>query len=170
MYDDEKRYQVLSRIDNGEKPVDVSESMDIGKATVIRWYKEYTNARAEGTLDKLLDIDKLILAQAELHKSSPEGLVEVIDDKVKTMTKGLTGLNRLDDEMQQTATTINNRIKCLIPSIEHASELIDLTDCLCKLRVAFFQKGTQVNVQNNYSSDENTGKYRNLLDDKPANN
>ena len=62
--DETKMYQAISRIENGEDKRTVAEDLDIGYATVIRWYKEYKDAKLNGTLDQLLDMDKLILATA----------------------------------------------------------------------------------------------------------
>ena len=167
--DETKMYQAISRIENGEDKRTVAEDLDIGYATVIRWYKEYKDAKLNGTLDQLLDMDKLILATAgQLLESG--AMQEQLDEGVERVSKGANALSKLQDDFVLTASAINAQIKSRLLSIEHTSELMELTECLVELQNAFFNKNmTQVNVQNNYDS-QSGSKYGTFLNDKPTHN
>jgi hypothetical protein len=117
----------------------------------------------------MLDMEKLILATAgDLLSSGP--LNDQVAESVAKMSSGLTALQKLQSDFVVSASAINNQIRSRLLSIEHTSELIELTSCLVELQNAFFNKNsTQVNVQNNYG-DSSGGKYGSFLSDKPKNN
>ena len=164
---DERMYKAISLVEAGKDKRVVSEELDISYSTVVRWCKEYQTAKIDGTIDKLLDLDKLIIAQAGALMALP-GAEETINGKVEVLTKGLSGLDKLQVDLQSSATAINSRIKSLVMSSESTSELSELTDCLCALQNAFFNsKGVQVNIQNNV---DGSSKYGSFLNDKPTHN
>lgn len=163
--DDHKMYQAISRVENGEDKKDVAEDLDVSYGSVLRWHREYKEAKTAGTLEKLLDIDKLILATAgQLTESGV--MVEQIQEGVEQFKGKLSKLENLQEDFITTAAAANAQIKSRLLSIEHTSELLELTECLCTLQNAFFNKNTtQVNVQNNYDSGS---KYKGFLSDKPT--
>ena len=163
MYSDDVQYAAVSRVDAGETPSSVADDLKIGKGTIVRWYAEYKDARLAGTLDKLYDSEKLLLAAAGQLTSQGGADADWIKKKASEMNAGLKGLAKLDEDTQLSALAINQKIKSLIMSSESPSELADLTDCLCALRTAFFAKGTQVNIQNVAGGSES--KYRTLIRD-----
>lgn len=162
MYSDEVVYKAIAKLEAGEKPGDVADQLKVGKGSVIRWYSEFRTARDNNTLDTMFNMESLILATAGKLASENSEFTEVVEAKTAELTKGLKGLARLDDELQTTALAVNTKIRSLIMATESPSELADLTDCLCNIRKAFFEKGTQVNVQNNFSGES---KYRELIND-----
>lgn len=164
-YPEEVRYDAVARMDAGQTVDDVAAALSVGKGTLIRWRAEYNNAKKEGTLETLFDVTKLLLATAELQSRSPAGMVEVVAKESTALQTQLKGLDKLDHEMQQTASIMNTRIQSLMLSVEHVSELEMLVDSLCSLRAAFFAKGTQVNVQQNFGG---ASKYGDMLGDRPG--
>lgn len=165
--DEEKKYSVLARIDAGENKRDVAEDAGVSYGTVLRWYKEYEQAKQQNTLDKLLDMDKLILATAEQVSKAPI-MVEELKGGVKDLSNRVKKLETLQVDLLATATALNTQIKSRALSMESTSELLLLVESLCQLQNAFFNKNAvQVNVQNNYSGDGER-KYGGLLGDKPA--
>lgn len=167
--DEIKMYQAISRIENGEDKRTVADDLEVGYATVLRWHRDYKDAKLNGTLDQLLDMDKLILATAgQLLESGalPEQAAAGLD----RVTSGVSALEKLQSDFITTAAAVNAQIKSRLLSVEHTSELMELTECLVELQNAFFNKNTtQVNVQNNYGG-ESGSKYGTFLNDKPTHN
>lgn len=165
--DETKRYAAISRIENGEDKKVVADDLDVSYATVIRWYREFTSAKENGTLEQLFDLDSLLLATAgKLIEAGP--LKDDVKKGIEAFKGKVATLQVLQEDMIVTAQAVNAQIKSRLLSVEHISELYELTECLCALQNAFFNKPvTQVNVQNNY---ESGSKYGGFLDDKPADN
>jgi len=102
----------------------------------------------------------------ELVRDLPVELQPQAKAITEGVTNGIKGLDSLSGEFQRTAMHINNRIRTLSMSIEHVSELTDLTKALCELQSAFFNKqGVQVNIQNNNGGDS---AYSEFLSDAPG--
>lgn len=158
-------YAALSRLDNGENPQEVADSLNVSYATVLRWYREYKAAREKGELDKLLDMDKLIIAETVAGIEAPAMLKE---EALANFTDKLNGLELLRESLNSAALYLVNRIKSRAGTIEHTSELIELTNGLCAIQNAFFNSNkTQVNVQNNYTQ-PGEQKYGAYLSDTPV--
>lgn len=165
--DEETMYKVLSRLENGENMQTVANDLEVSYSKVRSWKVKYDKAKEAGMLNDVFNIDRLIIAQAAdtVAEKLPEELAKEAKGKVATLTNGLDGLESLSTELQQTARRLNQRIQALVTSSEHPSELEVYTKCICDLQNSFFAKGTQVNVQNNYGANENTGKYKEFLSD-----
>lgn len=159
--DDKTKYEIISRVQRDMEAKDIAEELDVPYASVIRVRTQYKDAVAAGTVDKLLDLDKLMIE--ELAEKYPV-------DKVDSLVKSVNGLEVLNDELQSSAMQINTKVKSLIHSVDHASELAELTEIVCKLQNAFFNKNTtQVNVQNNtYGDSANDNPYNSFLSDAPG--
>ena len=161
---DHAKYKGVVRLYQGDSPKDVAEALNVSYSKVLRWNGELKQAKIEGTLDTLLALD-----EEALHVMA-DALVHDLPDEMKPsmdIISDVLGLQRLDAEMQATAFQLNNRIRLESMKVEHMSEILDLTNALCKLREAFFNsKSVQVNVQNNYSEGETT--YGAFLSDAPG--
>ena len=157
MTEDEK-YKVIARLQNKEEPQAIAEILDLSYAGVLRFKKQYEQSLLNGTVDKLVDVDRMVLSTVgdQLGVDTTE------------LTKGLDGLDKLSLSLQTTAASINTKINSLMLSCDTMSELEIAADILCKLQTAFLNKNlTQVNVQNNYT-DQSTPKYAQYLSDVPA--
>lgn len=152
---DEEFYIAVSRIENGEDADLVAVDVGVSKATVLRWKREYAEAKQTGTLSDLVDVDRMVIHKAgELLKLPVEGIAKKLDNHQK-----------LNDELQIAALAIISQVKSTVLSSEHISELNEAAEIICNIQTAFFAKGTQVNVQNNY---DGSSKYGSFLDDKPS--
>lgn len=160
--DDAVKYKVISLLEAGRPAKDVAEDLNVSYAAVIKLNKDYKEAKLNGTLNKLINVDKLIIEQTAADLDLPT-------ENVETVIKGLSGLEVLAEDFQLTAQQLNQRLKGMIASVEFASDLNVLTDILCKLQTAFINKQlTQVNVQNNFGGDTGQSKYTQFLGDKPG--
>lgn len=158
--DEQTKYKVYSLVHQGIAPQQIADDIGVGISTVLRHKREFTQAKENGDLDKLLNVDRMLVAQAAED-------LDVIEHG-EQLIKGLNGLDTLSDELQKTALQINTRVRSLVMSCEHASELESLTSIICDLQVAFLNKNqTQVNVQNNFSNDQKP-KYTQFMSDAPG--
>lgn len=163
--DNTEKYKVISMLQNEHTPKEIADDLRVSYGSVLKLRREFEEAKVNGTIDTLLDTNKLVMdTVAEQLNDLP-----TVEDAVEEITKGLSGLDRLNDEFQATALIINTRARSLLLSMDHVSELEVVTDILCKLQSAFLNKSTtQVNIQNNLGGESATPKYTQFLGDKPS--
>jgi len=162
--DNQQKYKVISLLQNDATPKDIADDLNVSYGTVLKLRREYDDAKRNGTVNQLVDMDDVILSEVASKLSELPGGEEVLGE----FTEKLKGLEHLSEEFQTTAHQINTRARSLLLSIEHVSELEIITDILCKLQTSFINKNmTQVSVQNNYT-DNNTPKYNQYLGDVPS--
>ena len=147
------KYNVVSKLINGVTPKEISLELEVPYTKVLRIKREYEAAVDSNTVSAFIDMDKVMMDDL-LAKAADEVPAE-LQAEAKEVVAGLkatkTALDALSDDMLITAKTITTRIKSLVASVEHVSELEGLTSSLCDLQNAFFNSNkTQVNVQNNY--------------------
>lgn len=156
---DEQKYKVIAFLEQNYTHREIADELDISIGSVIRFADKHKQAKIDGTISQLLDYDKLALEQ--LANNLP------LHEEANNLVKNLSGLDKLQNELQLTAIHINNKAKSLVHSVEYASDLLTITKIVCDLQSAFFSKDlTQVNVQNNYG-DQNSSKYGSFLSDVP---
>jgi hypothetical protein len=80
---------------------------------------------------------------------------EVLKGELDETVKGIKGLQVLDTKLQATAIAVAIKLQSLIDaeSGEVAGNIPMIIEGLCKLQTAFFNRGTQINIQNNNSND-----------------
>jgi len=162
------KYKAIVRLHEGAEPKLIAEELDIPYSRVLKYRGELKEAEVSGNLNSLLHMDEAAveLMATELVRDLPEELQPAAKALTDGVTNGIKGLDSLSGEFQRTALHINNRIRTLSMSIEHVSELTDLTKALCELQNAFFNKqGVQVNIQNNNGGDASYGEF---LSDSPG--
>jgi len=162
------KYKALVRLHEGAEPKVIAEELDIPYSRVLKYRGELKEAEVSGNLNSLLHMDEAAveLMANELVRDLPVELQPQAKAITDGVTNGIKGLDSLSGEFQRTAMHINNRIRTLSMSIEHVSELTDLTKALCELQNAFFNKqGVQVNIQNNNGGDS---AYSEFLSDAPG--
>lgn len=156
--EDKIKHKVIALLDAGQPPRDISDDLGISYSGVLLLQRKFKEAKINGTIDQLVNVDKVIIEQAG----------ELLDADVENVTKGVEGLERLSGELQNTASHINSRVRSLIMSCESHAELETYADIICNLQQAFFNKNaTTVNVQNNIG-DSAAPKYAQYLSDVPG--
>ncbi len=149
------KYRIVSRLLNGELAHDIAKSEETSYAIVMRHKRELKLAQENDSLHELLNIDKALLNDLleTIKAKVPTELKDLADDVIDGITRSANTLEVLSIELQLTAQAINKRIRSTVLVAQHASDIDSLTESLCKLQNAFFNKSTtQVNVQNNYDS------------------
>ena len=170
MNKDELKYKVFVRIHEGQEAAEIADDLSIPLSRVVRYRGEYKAAVAEGTLQKVINMDQAAIDMlgSELVRDLPKELQPDAEATIEKIQNGKLGIDRLGMELQNTAIHLNNRIRTLSMSIEHVSEIVELSKALCEIQNAFFNKNqTQVNVQNNYG-DQGSSGYGEFLGDKPG--
>jgi len=161
--DDQQKYRVISRLQNNDPARDIAENLDVSYGSVLKLKRDYEQAKINGSIDSLVNMDNVILNEVTTKLSD-----DISEEAIEEFTEKLKGLEHLSSVLQQTAQNINTRANSMLLSVEHVSELEIITDILCKLQTSFINKNmTQVNVQNNYS-DNTTPKYNQFLGDNPS--
>lgn len=156
---DKQYYSAISLLQQGIDAHTVADNLGISVSKVIRWNSDFKRHRDDGTLDKLLNMDELVIHTAAQLINAPTA------DEVKAIAK-VSGLQLLEQATQICALNIVNRIQSFASSAQGAGELSDLTDSLCRIQTAFFNPNkVQVNVQNNINDG---AAYTGFLGDKPG--
>lgn len=159
-YSEETKYHALSLLASGKDNSFVAAETDVNLATVIRWNKQLQQAKLNGEVDGLIDMDKAVLTQviAEVKEKNPS-----IGEAAGQLTENLDYSKRLSKELQLTAMHVAQQAKSFALSAQSAGDLIAIADVICSLQTAFFNSNsTQVNIQNNHGT-----PYAGFLDDKP---
>jgi hypothetical protein len=160
--DDSKKYQALSLIQANREPKDIAEELDVSYGGVLKLKRNFKDAVANGTVDQLFDMDRLLLAKVGEEIST----VADAETAVTTLTQGLDGLERLSTDFQKTALHISTRVSALIHNTDLLGELEIAAKILCDLQSAFLNKNSiQMNVQNNFGGEGSTPKYSQFLSD-----
>lgn len=157
----ELKYKVISLLQQPDLTAHmISEELDLTYGSVLRVEKEFKQAKLNGTLNELLDSDEAVLASVAAN----------LDIDQASLTKGLEGLDRLNVDLQVTASQLNTRVRSLIMSVDHLSDLKVAAEIICQLNTAFVNPNkTQVNVQNNFGEQNaQSSRYAGYLSDKPV--
>lgn len=160
MLDDKTKYAILARLELEEEPKALASEYEVSYATVLRLRREYRQAKLDGKLSEVYNADKLIIEQAARSVEAPAEILAASE-----LSNNLTGLDRLDQGLMETAHAINAQIKSQLLGVGSVSELEGLTKCLCDLREAFFAKGTQVAIQQNFGESTTKEKFGGFLAD-----
>lgn len=157
---------IIASLEAGESTDEIAARLELPISKVLRVKNQYDKAIMDGTLDQLVDVNELVLAQAgQLAKDKVPTLSDSIDTVTKEASEGLDRLRKLDDQLIATAVYATNRIRMTIATAQTHVEIADMVASLCRLRESFFNKNvTQVNIQNNLS---NSQAYGDWLNDKP---
>lgn len=166
--DDESiKLKVLGLISVDESPAnlrDIASEYKLPYSKLIKWRKELKQSVEDGDMAILLDADQIMLHRvAEETKRELEELGGNVECDVDGVIVAVDNLGVLNDRMQTTALRLATQINSLSLTGIDARELQSLTQSLCAIQMAFFNKQTtQVNVQNNtYTSDE-VSKFKGL--------
>lgn len=159
-YDENTKQSALALLHAGKEPNLVASHTKVPLATVYRWSKELSEAKLNGEVDKLLDLDRALLAGV-IDKTKNE-LPELAEAAGK-LTNNISYADRLSSELQKTAMHLTQQARNFAMSADSASDLLIVTEVICDLQNAFFNSNsTQVNIQNNVGT-----PYAGFLSDKP---
>lgn len=178
--DESVKLEVLAKLKEGTKPQVLVQDFGISYSRVLKWRRELKEAEETGTVNKLLQIDKIVLQrvadevekeiqQLNIVEDEPinEEIAVEIEGEVEKAVDSIKGLQLLDTSLQQAAILIIDKIKEKTIFVEETKDLYTLTEALAKLQNAFFNKPqTNVNILNNNNvSNDGLQKFRGLMRD-----
>lgn len=159
------KYEILTRLREGDEPTAVASELDVSIASVIRYRTEMNNAIKEDKLNTLMA--SCAPSAADLVETTYENSPPEVKAAANKLSAGIKALERLEPELANTAHELNKRIRVMCGTAENVGDIESLTASLCRLQAAFFpptSASTNVNIQNNTGG--NT--YGQWLGDKPG--
>lgn len=154
--------RILKELSLNRPPKDIAEDLDVSYSKVLNHKKEFEQAKLNGTIHQLMDIDRTVLEHAAKDLDVP---AEVSNK----LAKGLDGLQNLDDALQATAMQINTKVKSMVMSAEQPSEIQVYAEIIANLRSAFFGKNqVAVQINNGQPGQSEAPAYRQFLGDAPG--
>lgn len=146
----------LAHLKTGKKPKDVSQLLNISYAQALKLSKDLTKAEQQNRLQDLFDLEETAL-NTLLEKVSDEltpaiqtleGEVEIFDQTLATIGKNVGDIQILEKELTDAAIQLAKKITAQAVATSGTDSLLVLTDALAKLQMAFFAKGTNVQINN----------------------
>lgn len=156
MLDEKTKILALAHLKTGKKPKDVSDLLEISYAQALKLNKELLKAEQQNRVQDLFNLEEAALTML-LEKVSNEltpsikaltGELLDPDTTLDSIAKGAQGLGILEKELQDAAIELAKRITAQTLSTSGTDSLLTLTEALAKLQLAFFAKGTNVQINN----------------------
>jgi len=169
MNKDELKYNVISRLSAGDEPRAIAADLDVSLASVYTTKRELAKAKENGDLAQFLDMSKVMTSKVLdlAGRGVPEVLEAEAAETLRELSNRKNNADKLNDELTVTASTLLTQVTMRIGANESVAELSMLSDIVCDLQNAFFnKKQTQVNIQNNTTSADGGG-YSEYLSDVP---
>lgn len=146
----------LAHLKTGKKPKEVSELLEISYAQALKLNKDLIKAEQQGRIQDLFNLEEAALntlfekVSDELIPivNTLEGDVLAANETLDSIAKGAEGLGILEKELQDAAITLAKRITAQAIATNGTDSLLSLTEALAKLQLAFFAKGTNVQINN----------------------
>lgn len=160
------KYELMGKIHAGVPLRDLVQSSGIKYPKLLALRHELKDARANGTLSDLLDVEELVVSRVKeeiMQDAKALGMEEAIEGEVLEATSAINGAQLLDSKLRTTAMNITTKLGRMAHETSSASELVFIAEALCKMQTAFFNKGTQVNIQNNLNGEDS--RFKRFLQD-----
>jgi hypothetical protein len=143
--DEQTRLLALAHLHNGTKPADTAELTGISYASAIKLRKELHAAEQKDRIRDLFKLDKAaldILLDSVRKQMVPAidafGVGDAVEKEVNGIAKGIEGGQLLDQQFQESASAIANKITSVAMASSNADTLLSLSKALCELQRAFF--------------------------------
>lgn len=170
----QEKYRLIALVEQGMQTRDIAAELGMSVSKAASLINQYNKAKRDNVIERFIDVSDAVVG--ELLDSISEDAPAVLQDKVDYVTSELAqakdGMQLLQEGFRTTANQINLRIRQMAMTADHVDQLKVLSDSLCSLQAAFFNKQvTQVNVQNNIGGPGGAGQnYGEFLSDKPKDN
>ena len=146
----------LAHLKTGKKPKEVADLTDISYAQALQLKKDLAKAERQNNLQDLFNLEDATI-ETLLEKVSTElkpaietleGEVELFDDTLNQLSQSSDKAKLLESELTDAATLLAKKISALTLSTSGVDSVLVLTEALAKLQLAFFAKGTNVQINN----------------------
>lgn len=151
MHELELQARVINDLQLNLSIPEIAAKHDVSSIRITRIKAKYEEAVKNNTVDKLLQLDQVLLntasAQLKAELTSFDASIDAVAKQVKDSS---VLLSNLDADLINTAHVANNKLRVFISSADTAGELSVLIDSLAALRNSFFNRPTTtVAIQNN---------------------
>jgi hypothetical protein len=143
--DEQTRLLTLAHLKNGSKPADAAELTGISYASALKLKKELHAAEERNSILQLFKLDKAsleILLDGVKKQLIPAieafDMEEEVNGEVQKLTNGIDGGKLLNQEFQDSASAIANKITITAMAANNAETILLLSKALCELQRAFF--------------------------------
>lgn len=146
------------------KPIrDVVRELNIPYSTVLRWNKELVEIKTSEDLEQIIDTEPEIIHKlAEKIQSEFEVLVKDADVLVDGVITKIDNMQLLSEDLSKAGVTLIKKLQAMAIVCTDAKDISYLVDSVAKLQVAFFSKGTNVQVNVLPSSTTEVSKFKSL--------
>lgn len=145
--DQQTRLVALAHLHNGLKPADAAERTGISYASALKLKKELNRAKEKNAILDLFELNKAALdillngvKQQLMPIAEDIDAVEALDGEIQTITKGIEGGKLLNEDFQDAARAIANKIAVSATTTNSAESVLHLSKALCELQNAFFSR------------------------------
>jgi hypothetical protein len=146
---------IMGKLHAGVSPRELVEEFQIPYPKILSYKHELKKAKIAGNLSTLVNVDEIIVegvahqVEQQLLAMDPDAAAE-IRSVVGEVVAGAKGLHVLDTKLQAIALQAAQKLQDRVDDRDiHLKDVGYIVDCLCRMQTAFFNRGTQVNIQNN---------------------
>ena len=97
--DNQQKYKVISLLQNDTAPRDIADDLDISYGAVLKLRREYDDAKLNGTIDQLVNMDNVILSEVADKLSELPGAEKASPSSVPSGSTSLPSLSLVDAVM-----------------------------------------------------------------------
>ena len=140
----------LAHLKNGLTPTEVSniESLDLTYARALKLKKQLYEAEQTDTILKLFELQETaleMLLESVKKDLTPAieafGIGELVEDEVHELSKSVAGGKLLNQDLQQAASALAQKITQVAIVANNAETVLSLAKSLSELQTAFFGPG-----------------------------
>ena len=146
----------LAYLKNGMRPKQVADAIEgLSYSQALNLRKELELAEEQNTLTELFSLDKAaletLLESVKSRVTEDAGdLVEgeLIEASIDKIASQVHGIQKLEESLNKAAIIMSQQIQAKAILANSPDSLLVLAEALAKLQLAFFAKGTNVQVNN----------------------
>jgi hypothetical protein len=157
--DEKTKLIALARLKLGDSPKTVSDDLELSYGQALTLNKKLRAAVEQDNLEELFALDKATLkavfdiAKEELEEPARilTGDIQPLQESVKQVSGEIDTLGKLDSKLNESALELVRQIDLASGALVFCDRstpdtLLVLVDALTRLRKAFFEKDTNVNI------------------------
>jgi len=172
--EDAVKFEILGKLNAGTKAQELAQDYGISYPKILKWKKEFKEAKENGTVADLIAADKVTIHEvAESVKHDIKELtdnpkeIEVLEGEVDQAIAEIDGLKVLNTKVQTVALRLASKIEEKTLKVEDIGDLQVLVNSLAVIQNAFFNKPlTNVNVLNAPGANNDTvSEFKKLMRD-----
>lgn len=160
---DGQKLEAMGLLAAGKHVRDVVRELTIPYSTVRRWSLEVQDLETSADLEVLIDAPKEVVHKlADKVQEEFELLIKDADVLVGEVVKKVDGMQLLSEDLTSASSILIKKLQAAAMTCTDARDIGYLVDAVAKLQVAFFSKGTNVQVNVGQTSSTEMSKFKSL--------